>query len=106
MRLLVLFMFCCVGWANATISYAQKAVINLNVRNANVEEVLKEIEHQSDFGFFYNNHQIDLKRKVSVKMNNANIFAVLNEVFKGTDIECTVLDKKIVLSNPLAELKR
>ncbi|MFV0546186.1 MAG: TonB-dependent receptor [Bacteroides sp.] len=99
MRLLVLFMFCCVGWANATISYAQKAVINLNVRNANVEEVLKEIEHQSDFGFFYNNHQIDLKRKVSVKMNNANIFAVLNEVFKGTDIECTVLDKKIVLSN-------
>ena len=98
MRLLVVFMFCCVGLANATRSYAQTAVINLNVRNVDVEEVLKQIEHQSEFGFFYNNHQIDLKRKVSVQVSKADILAVLDEVFKGTDVKCTVLDKKIVLS--------
>ena len=98
MRLLIVFMFCTIGLANATVSYAQKSTINLNVRNMDVEEVLKQIERQSEFGFFYNNNQINLKRKVSVNMNKADIFAVLNEVFKGTDVKCTVLDKKIVLS--------
>lgn len=101
MRLFVLFIFCSITWANATetMSYAQKAVINLNVHDAKVEEVLKEVEQQSEFGFFYNNRQIDLKRKISIKMHNADIFAVLNEIFKGTDIQFTVLDKKIVLTN-------
>lgn len=52
MRLLVLFLVCSIGLTYAADSYAQKALISIDVRNQRVEDVLKEIEAQSDFDFF------------------------------------------------------
>ena len=49
MRLLVLFLVCSIGLTYAADSYAQKALISIDVRNQRVEDVLKEIEAQSDF---------------------------------------------------------
>ena len=98
MQLFVFFMFYFITSAHAIDNYAQKTIINLNVHNAKVEDVLKEVEKQSEFGFFFNNRQIDINRKISIKMNNVDIFTALNEIFKGTDVKFTVLDRKIVLS--------
>ena len=51
MRLLVLFLVCSIGLTYAADSYAQKALISIDVRNQRVEDILKEIEEQSDFDF-------------------------------------------------------
>ena len=45
-------------------SYAQKTKLNLKVQNSQVKEVLNEIENQSDFFFMYDNHQVDVERRV------------------------------------------
>lgn len=34
-------------------SYAQKAIVNVEVQNKTVGEILKEIEKQSEFDFFF-----------------------------------------------------
>ena len=52
MRLLVLFLVCSIGLSYAADSYAQKAMISIDVHNQRVEDILKEIEAQSDFDFF------------------------------------------------------
>ena len=98
MRLLVLFLVCFSGLAHAVETYAQRATISINVRNQRVEDVLKEIESQSDFDFFFNNRHVDLNRRVSVSADKGNIFNVLDEVFAGTNVEYSVLDRKIILS--------
>ena len=66
MRLLVLFLVCSIGLSYAADSYAQKAMISIDVHNQRVEDILKEIEAQSDFDFFFNNKHVDLNRRVSV----------------------------------------
>ena len=58
MRLLVLFLVCSIGLTYAADSYAQKALISIDVRNQRVEDILKEIEEQSDFDFFFNNKHV------------------------------------------------
>ena len=63
-----------------------------------MEDILKEIEEQSDFDFFFNNKHVDLNRRVSVSADKSNIFSVLKEIFSGTNVKYSVLDKKIILS--------
>lgn len=98
MKLSVFLLICSVGLAQATDSYAQKATVNLEIRNQTVKEVLDEIEEQSDFSFFFNIKHVDLDRKVSVVAKKSDIFKVLETVFAGTNVHYSVVDKKIILS--------
>lgn len=98
MRLLILLLVCSVGLSYAADTYAQKTMISIDARNQRVEDVLKEIEKQSDFDFFFNNKHVDLNRRVSVSVTKGNIFSILKEVFAGTNVKYSVLDKKIILS--------
>lgn len=101
MKLSVFLLVCSIGLAQASGSYAQKATVNLEMRNQTVKEVLDEIEEQSDFSFFFNIKHVDLDRKVSVVAKKSDIFKVLETVFAGTDVRYSVVDKKIILSTDL-----
>ncbi|MEG1543928.1 MAG: carboxypeptidase-like regulatory domain-containing protein [Tannerellaceae bacterium] len=98
MKLSVFLLVCSIGLAQATGSYAQKATVNLEMRNQTVKEVLDEIEEQSDFSFFFNIKHVDLDRRVSVVAKKSDIFNVLETVFAGTDVSYSVVDRKIILS--------
>lgn len=98
MKLFTLFFACSLGLAHASESYAQKAIVNVEVQNKTVGEILKEIEKQSEFDFFFDNTLIDLNRRVSVTSRNGDIFKVLEKVFKGANVKYSILDKKIVLT--------
>ena len=98
MKLSVLFLFCSLGLAQATESYAQKTKINIEMIGQTVGSVLEKIESQTDFDFFFNNKHIDLNRVVSVSMKDKNVFEVLDQIFAGTNVSYSVLDKKIILS--------
>ena len=101
MRLFILSSLLSIGLAHASSGYAQKAVISLEVKNQTVQEVLDEIEDKSDFTFFFNHKHLNLKRSVSISANQSNVFEILERVFEGTDVNYSVLDKKIVLSTEM-----
>ena len=61
MKLFTLFFACSLGLAHASESYAQN-IVNVEVQNKTVGEILKEIEKQSEFDFFFDNTLIDLNR--------------------------------------------
>ena len=103
MKLSVCLLLCTIGLAQASGSYAQKATVNLEMRNQTVKEVLDEIEEQSDFSFFFNIKHVDLDRKVSVVAKKSDIFKVLETVFAGTDVRYSVVDRKIILSTEKPE---
>lgn len=98
MRLTAIMLFVSIGLAYATESYSQSATLTLNVNNKTVQDVLDEIEQQSEFHFFYNNKQVNTSRVVSIKSKKKNVFNVLDQLFNGTDISYKVLDKSIILS--------
>lgn len=99
MRLFILCLFCSIGILQAAGTYAQNTRLSLRAEAETVANVLKQIEEASDFSFFYNNTQLDVDRLVSVSAQDEDIFAILDEVFEGTDVRYTVVDRKIILSN-------
>lgn len=101
MKMFIFCLFCSIGMLQAVESYAQNARLSLNVEEETVANILQQIENASDFDFFYNNSHVDLGRRVSVSAHNSDIFTILNEVFEGTEVHYTVLDKKIILSTEI-----
>ncbi|WP_203558429.1 SusC/RagA family TonB-linked outer membrane protein [Bacteroides sp. 519] len=98
MKLSIFVLCVCIGVTYATGSYSQSTVLSLDVRNQTVQDVLDKIEAQTEFRFFYNNKQVDISRQVSLKAQNENVFLVLDELFKETDVAYKVIDRSIILS--------
>lgn len=84
---------------------AQDSGITLSMHDATVAQVIKEIEKQTRYVFFYND--IDINRKVDVNIQNKNITETLNLVFKDSDVSWkidglqVILSRKNVQSGPL-----
>ena len=96
---LSLFILCLTVFsAVASESYSQSTKLSLELRSATISTVLKEIEAQSEFRFFYS-EDIDTKREVSVAFSNSNIIDVLDDVFDGTSVVYQIVGRQVALYN-------
>lgn len=98
-RLLIVMLCFSIECIYATNVYAQNVVLDLKVSNQTIETALKIIESQTDYTFFYNSQQVNVRKRVSINVSKQNIFRILDEIFKGSDVVYSVLDKSIILSN-------
>jgi TonB-linked SusC/RagA family outer membrane protein len=98
MRISLTLLFLVVLQLSAENSYAQRVRIAISMSNVSVEQVLNKIEETSDYVFLYNDETIQKSRIVSVRSKSGKITDILDDIFKGTDISYTVIDKQIILS--------
>lgn len=78
-------------------SYSQNAKLNIHVKNGTFVDVLKQIENQSEFYFYYNNDEISSIKDVSVSADNQKIQEVLDGLLSGTNLEYKIIDRYIAL---------
>lgn len=95
MRLTVLFLTLVLCKVSAIETYAQETQISISMNNATIKEVLKNIESNSEFTFFYNDKAIDASRRVSIQATNKTI----DEILSGILPNCTyqIDNRKIIL---------
>lgn len=85
-------------------SYAQNKKLTLKIENRSVEHVLKTIESESKFKFFYITDEIDVSRRVSLDVVNTPIKEILDVLFVDGRVTYSVLKKQIVLRAKAPEL--
>ena len=93
--LLLLFSFCFCALAEQTSS--QNARVNIKRSHAKLDELINDIERQSDYLFIYNN-DINSDRRQTVNAKNKATSEVLKDYFSGTDIEFEMEGNHIILS--------
>ncbi|HHV86963.1 MAG TPA: SusC/RagA family TonB-linked outer membrane protein, partial [Petrimonas sp.] len=98
MRMTLLLLFVLTFQLQAEQIYSQNTKISLDMRNSTIEKVLQTIEEKSDYYFLYNNRLINVDRKVSVRVRNAAISAVLEKLFKSGNVDYEVKGSQIILS--------
>ncbi len=103
MRFTMFLFFLSLFQAFASNGYSQDARISLNLKNSSVDEVLNDIEEQTDYFFLYNNKLIDINRRVSVQCKDRTVATVLGQIFAGTDVDFVIKDRMIVLTNQLTK---
>ncbi|NHF58751.1 SusC/RagA family TonB-linked outer membrane protein [Flavobacteriaceae bacterium TP-CH-4] len=86
-------------------AYSQKTKVTLNLKDASLQQVLDQIEQQTDFKFLYDNTKIDTERKVSVIVENKPVLEVLSILFEGSNTAYVFKGKQIVLKiRPVATI--
>lgn len=100
MRLTVLLAIVSILQIHAN-SYSQSKIISLEFGNVTIKDVLNEIESMSDFKFLFNRKDVDLDRKVSIKVNKKRVGDILAELLP--DVGYEVLEKQIVLKKIIKE---
>ncbi len=76
--------------------YSQNTKLNLEYRNEKIVNLLRAIEDQSEYRFFYN-EEIDLNAVVSIDKTNASIKEVLDQIFEHAGIDYEILGRQIIL---------
>lgn len=89
-------------------SYSQDTRLSLDLADVTIEEVLDQIENQSEFYFLFNQKLVETSRKVDARYEDESIQIILEEMFDGTTVGVTVMDRQILLSpdmNSIPETK-
>jgi TonB-dependent SusC/RagA subfamily outer membrane receptor len=81
-KMQIIVMICFVQLFSLWESNAQ--AITIHQDNKPVSEILRIIEATSDMVFFYNNNDMDLNRKVSIRVSNESIEKILDQLFANT----------------------
>lgn len=87
--ILLVILFCC-----ALNTHAQ---ITIHVQNEPIRSILKQIEHKSEYSFFYNDDMAVLGKKKSLSISNAGIDEVLIKLFAGTDLVYRKEKKNLII---------
>lgn len=105
MKLTTCSLLLCSCFAFAGQANSQNAKVSLNKNQVQLEEVLNEIEKQTDY-LFISNRDVNLKQHVSIHANKRSVRDILSEVLKNTGLTFTVEGVNIVLSvvNPISTI--
>ncbi|MGN1221161.1 MAG: SusC/RagA family TonB-linked outer membrane protein, partial [Candidatus Cryptobacteroides sp.] len=79
-------------------AFAQQVRTSIKTEKAPLEQILDKIEANSDYVFLYKESEVDKSRVVSVTTTSTKITDILDEIFRGTDVAYSILDRQIVLS--------
>jgi len=74
-------------------------VLNLNLKNARLEDAMKEIQRQSGYSFLYTKEDLKNARPVDVQLSNADLVLALTACFKDQPIKYNIDGKQIVLKS-------
>jgi TonB-linked SusC/RagA family outer membrane protein len=99
MKLSTIILFLCVIQVSASV-YSQSTKFTCDFREIPLINVLKNIENQSDFKFFYQLEQIDVERQVNLAVSNKTAEEILEILFNDKSINYKILDNNIILLTP------
>lgn len=103
MRICLLLLISCVIQTMASTSYSQATTLTLTLNGVSVEEVLDQIETQSEFRFLYNKKVVDVTRKVNLSAKKEPVTDILNKLFDKDEVSYVISDRYIVLKRKAEE---
>ncbi|MGQ7870736.1 TonB-dependent receptor [Sunxiuqinia sp. sy24] len=80
-------------------SYSQQTDLKLDYSKTSIREILNDIERDSHFNFVYSNTDFDVEQKVDLKIKNASIQTILDQLLDGTGMGYRMVDRVIIISS-------
>ena len=99
MKLTLLFLTACFLQVSATV-YSQNTKFTFDVKNKRVVDILRDIEDQSEFRFFYQREQVNVERKIDLEITNQTVENILTKIFSEENIEFQVRNDNLILLKP------
>ncbi|WP_288236989.1 SusC/RagA family TonB-linked outer membrane protein, partial [uncultured Alistipes sp.] len=92
-RLLYLVILCML--LSPAAALAQEKGINLELKNVTVQEAVATLNRTENYSIIISSDEVDLGKRISVSAKNATIREVLDQVFAGQNVTCTIDGRRI-----------
>ena len=97
MKLTLAFTLLCIIHISAN-TYAQTTQVSVDVKNGTFYDVVKQVEKQSEYLFFYNSKDIPNDLPVSLQKTKSNITVILDYLVEKYDLSYKIDDRQIFLT--------
>ncbi|MDP4206929.1 MAG: TonB-dependent receptor plug domain-containing protein, partial [Bacteroidota bacterium] len=71
--------------------------INLSLKQASLEDVVREITHKSGMKFIYQAQQLKAVKGINIQIENGSVEEILNEVMAKSNLSWKIVDNVIVI---------
>lgn len=83
----------------ASVTYSQATKLTFESKNATIESIFKQIESLSEYKFAYNSTKLDVEKKISLKVENQSIDAILNKILGSANFKFQIVDRYIIITD-------
>lgn len=97
MRIAFVSLFVFASGIFATEAASQTAKVSIVAKNISTQDLMLQIENQTDYLFIYNKNEVNLNRKVTIQATNQTVAEVLDKAFNQTDIVYAMEGSNIML---------
>jgi len=92
------FLILLVGTIQLSASvYSQNTLLDIELENASIKRLLKEIKKESEFTFVYNVDDIETLGKVNCRFKESTVEEILGYCLDGTNMSFEVRDKVVII---------
>lgn len=101
-KILLLMKHLCIfllvfNWGLNAEVHSQNQRVTVDLKNADIEELIVAIKSQCDMGFLYDYSKMNMVKNITVKMRNALLSDVLSEALKGTGCVAEIENGMIII---------
>lgn len=96
-RIYYQFLMIALFFASAETVYSQEKNLSLHLKNVTLEEALAQIKQKGEYSLWYRNEEINLKKKVSLDIQNGSITRILDTLLEGENLGYVIEDNHIVI---------
>tara|TARA_R110002051_G_scaffold119846_1_gene193117 strand:- start:208 stop:3543 length:3336 start_codon:yes stop_codon:yes gene_type:complete len=96
MRTFLLFVAMGLSSAYANVTYSQTK-IDIEVVEVPLQTLFREIQNKSEYIFFYKDELLVNSNRVTVKVKGATLATILDDVFKGSNMNYRIDDRQVVV---------
>lgn len=104
-KMLLTFFMLITYCASANNLFSQSSKVSINCQQTRISDVLRYIENQTEYLFYYDKKAISADRKVDINVTNQPVSQVLDLLFNKTNIGYKMVDSHIVISPNLNDSK-
>ena len=74
--------------------------VTLHLQDVTVRKAFRELEVKGNVSLVYEKNDVDLTRKVTVKVDNQPISKALDQILKGQELIYKIKDNHIIITRP------
>lgn len=100
MKLTVLLLLLGLMQLSASV-LAQNSRMNLAMENQSLKTILKQIEQESNYRFFYSEDMMSLEQKVTIDLKNKKIEEILDALFANKGMTYQLMENNLIVLRPL-----
>ena len=77
--------------------------VTLHLQDVTVRKAFRELEVKGNVSLVYEKNDVDLTRKVTVKVDNQPISKALDQILKGQELIYKIKDNHIIITRPVVQ---